>query len=393
VNILFLSRWFPYPPDNGSKIRIYYLLKSLAIAHRVVLLSFAEEEITTEQHQAMGQYCARIFTVPYKPFRPGTLDSILGLLSPKPRSVISTFNPQMQNAVNELVKSGEIELIIASQTDMAGYAANVGTIPKIFEELELTMAYEKLRDTTGLSYARRYLTWLKHKHYVKHLMPQFDACTVVSKPERMLALDVCPNIYNLSVIPNGVDTNHNELGLRPPEPHTLVYSGALSYIANFDAVNFFLAEIFPLIQQQVPNVKFFITGKSDSATKAKLPKRENVYFTGFLPDIRPRIAGSWASVVPLRTGGGTRLKILEALALGTPVVATQKGAEGLEVEPEQDILIADTPAEFAKAVIRLLDDADLRRKLSLHGRQTVEQKYDWDKIGQRLNDLIETIGH
>jgi sugar transferase (PEP-CTERM/EpsH1 system associated) len=393
VNLLFLSRWFPYPPDNGSKIRIYHLLKRLATAHRVVLLSFTEEEITRLQHQAMGQHCAKIFTVPYKPFRPGALDSILGLLSPKPRSVINTFNPQMQNAVNELVKSEEIELIIASQIDMARYAVSAPPIPKILEELELAIYTERLQKASGLKQLRHRLTWLKHRRYVGQLLPQFDGCTVVSAQERALALKINPHYKNLVVISNGVDTQHNIPGLQPPEANTLIYSGALSYWANFDAVHFFLAEIFPLIQQNVPDVKFYVTGKTSAETQARLPQRKNVFFTGYLPDIRPKIAGSWASVVPLRAGGGTRLKILEALALGTPVVATQKGAEGLEVEPEQDILIADTPAEFARAVIRLLDDADLRRKLSLHGRQTVEQKYDWQNIGQRLNDLIETIGH
>jgi len=123
----------------------------------------------------------------------------------------------------------------------------------------------------------------------------------------------------------------------------------------------------------------------------RLPERRNVMFTGYLDDIRPTLARSWVNIVPLRQGGGTRLKILEALAAGTPVVATAKGAEGLELLPEQEILRADTPAAFAATVLRLLDDADLRARLSRQGRQAVTARYDWSSIGQQFNEFIEAV--
>jgi glycosyltransferase involved in cell wall biosynthesis len=123
----------------------------------------------------------------------------------------------------------------------------------------------------------------------------------------------------------------------------------------------------------------------------RLPDNDGVVFTGYLDDIRPRVARSWGSIVPLRVGGGTRLKILEALALGTPVVATSKGAEGLDLAPGQDILIADKPADFAAAVLRLLQEAQLRKTLSHNGLRVVKAKYDWQIIGQQFNDFIETV--
>jgi glycosyltransferase involved in cell wall biosynthesis len=136
-----------------------------------------------------------------------------------------------------------------------------------------------------------------------------------------------------------------------------------------------------------------ITGKLDGVQVDRLPiaRNDGVVLTGYLADIRPTITQSWISVVPLRLGGGTRLKILESLALGTPVVATSKGVEGLDLVPERDILIADTPADFAASVLRLLQDASLREALSHNGRRTVETKYDWEIIGQQFNNFIETL--
>jgi glycosyltransferase involved in cell wall biosynthesis len=148
-----------------------------------------------------------------------------------------------------------------------------------------------------------------------------------------------------------------------------------------------------LIQVERPQVKLAITGKLDGVAVDRLPvvKNNGLVLTGYLADVRPTITRSWISIAPLRLGGGTRLKILEALALGTPVVATSKGAEGLNLVPERDILIADTPADFAAAVIRLLQDATLREALSQNGRRAVETHYDWQIIGQQFNNFIEAI--
>jgi glycosyltransferase involved in cell wall biosynthesis len=195
------------------------------------------------------------------------------------------------------------------------------------------------------------------------------------------------------VIANGVNVADYTASFDPPEADTLVYSGALTYNANFDAVDYFLREILPLIQVERPQVKLAITGKLDGVAVDRLPvvKNNGLVLTGYLADVRPTITRSWISIAPLRLGGGTRLKILEALALGTPVVATSKGAEGLNLVPERDILIADTPADFVAAVLRLLQDTTLRETLSQNGRRAVETHYDWQIIGQQFNNFIEAI--
>jgi glycosyltransferase involved in cell wall biosynthesis len=175
-----------------------------------------------------------------------------------------------------------------------------------------------------------------------------------------------------------------------PKEDTIIYSGALSYNANFDAVEYFLKEIFPTIIKQRPNIKLYITGSTTGISLEKLPISQHVVFTGYLDDVRPAIAQSWANIVPLRRGGGTRLKILESLALGTPVVATPKGAEGLSLTPGHDFLLANNPKEFADAVINLLSNSNLRQQLSDNGKKAIKP-YDWPIIGEKLLSAIESI--
>jgi glycosyltransferase involved in cell wall biosynthesis len=232
--------------------------------------------------------------------------------------------------------------------------------------------------------------WWKSSHYVAGLLHAFDGCTVVSEQERERVLQVLPGYSRINIVPNGVDTAHYAGDFGAPEPDSLVYSGALTYFANFDAMSFFLQEVFPLIQAQRPNVNLSVTGRLDGVPIDRLVGNRGVAFTGYVDDVRPIIGRSWSSVVPLRIGGGTRLKILESLALGTPVVATCKGAEGLNLIPGRDVLIADEPTDCARAVLRLLRDPALRETLSRNGRQAVEAQHDWRIIGQQFNDFVET---
>jgi glycosyltransferase involved in cell wall biosynthesis len=193
------------------------------------------------------------------------------------------------------------------------------------------------------------------------------------------------------VVPNGVDLDRYKDDFGAPEPGTLVFPGALTYGANFDAMAFFLNQVFPLVKARWPEVILRITGRANGVPVDRLPLDERVILTGYLDDVRPTVAQSWACVVPLRIGGGTRLKILEAMALGTPVVSTSKGAEGLEITPGEDILIADEPTEFADAVLRLLDDPVLRTELAANGQRLVREQYGWEQIGKKLSQLLHQV--
>ncbi len=389
MRILVLSRWFPYPADNGSKIRILNLLRHLAVRHEVALLSFASDVIPAERLTALQPWCALIDTVPYRPYRPWSWHALSGLLDGRPRSVVDTFSLEMARRAARIVADWSPDLVMASQIDMAPYALALQCRARVLEELELNALYHAFLQARGLRRLRAGLTWWKLAGYIRRTLPAFDLCTVVSEAERQRVLAVAPGARRVEVMPNGLDLEYYKDDLGPPEPGTLIYAGALTYSANFDAVSYFLRDIYPRILARRPGVRFTVTGQVDGAPVNRLLQHPGLILTGYLDDVRPAIARSWASVVPLRAGGGTRLKILESMALGTPVVTTRKGAEGLELVPGRDVLIADTPGEFGEAVLALLADPQLRQRLSQQGRRVVATRYDWGILAARLNHVVE----
>ena len=316
MKILFVSRWFPYPPDNGSKIRVFNLIKGLASRHEVDLASFTSQAVTEQRVAAMREYCRHVAAVVYKPFEPNRPKALVGLFSPRPRSVVDTYSVEMQRLVERMVVGRPFDVIVASEIDMTPYVAALPRVPKILEDVELTMLYERFaKERRPLKRLRSGLTWWKLSRYVADLLPVFDGCTVVSDRERERILQVLPDYGLIGVVPNGVDVVQYAGDFGAPEIDTLVYPGALTYSANLDAMEFFLGEVFPLIRAERPDVRISITGKTDGVALDRLPRDDGVVLTGYLDDVRPTVARSWACVVPLRVGGGTRLKILEALAL------------------------------------------------------------------------------
>lgn len=394
MKILFLSQWFPYPPDNGSRIRIYHLLKSLARKHDVTLLSFTRDEDrgSQETQDVLRSFCRDIAVVPLRRFRPYRGRALLGFFSSIPRSLVDTRSSVMRELVVTKVKTGGFDLLLASELGTVPYALGINSIPKVLDEVQLTVFKEAFAfQSHPLRRLRHGLTWWKLERFMRRILTEFDACTAASDREKANILSISPNYRKLAVVPNGVDLGFYSGDFGAPVPNTLVFTGALTYSANLDAMEFFLNDIFPLIKARCPDVTLRITGKTEGVALGRLSLSDEVILTGYLDDIRPCVARSWICVVPLRCGGGTRLKILEAMALGAPVVATSKGAEGLEVTPDENILIADTPPEFAAAVLRLLDDGALRAKLAVGGRRLVCQQYGWERIGQRLEQLLQEV--
>jgi glycosyltransferase involved in cell wall biosynthesis len=193
----------------------------------------------------------------------------------------------------------------------------------------------------------------------------------------------------VATVPNGVDCARNRPGLVPRRPNALVYNGSLTYSANYDAMRWFLAEVYPRIKAEVPGVTLTITGSTRGVDLASLALDDTVRLSGLVDDVRIPVAEASTCIVPIRQGGGTRLKILEAMALGTPVVATRKGAEGLDVTGGEHLLLADAPEEFARQTVELLGNPALRHVLTANARRLMEDRYDWEAIGQPFVDLVE----
>jgi polysaccharide biosynthesis protein PslH len=390
MNILFLSRWFPDPPNNGAKLRIYNLLKAIAEVHSVSLVSFRDaNEESVEGSERLKSLCREVDSVPWMAQTQRGIAPWVGLLAREPRSIRMQHSPEMARLVSRVAAQQQFDVVIASQIDMTPYALKVQAPVRIFEEAEITGFVDRSRQMRPSPARIRYwLTCLKQYRYMATTIRRFDGCTTVSEREKAELFMRTPGYSNLEVVPNGIDLSHYAGDFGSPQQDTIIYPGALTYSANLDAVRYFLGHIFPEILVQNNRVRLTVTGSLAGVNVDPLPLQEATRFSGYLADIRPAIAQSWATVVPLRQGGGTRLKILESMALGTPVVATSKGAEGLELSAPKDLLIADTPEEFARAVLRLLSDPGLRETISRNGRLAIE-RYDWAKIGPRFVDFVE----
>lgn len=389
MRVLFLSRWMPYPPDNGAKIRIYQVLKALAARHSVDLISYHEDDVQPGALEALKKLCASVTLVRYRPFKPGRLRALLALFSPLPRSVVDTYNLELRQAVERAVAGTSYDMVIASEIDMAEYARRLGGVKKVLEELEVTKIRSAWQsETHPLRKLRAGLTWWKLQRYTAGLLADFDGVTVVSELERQAVAGQLPE--KVFVSPNGVDAAHYPPRTGDGLPGLLIYTGAVSYRVNYEAVEFFLRDILPLVVARHPEARLLVTGRADAAAAQALGAL-GAQFSGYLPDVRSALADAQINVIPLLTGGGTRLKLLEALAAGLPVVSTSAGAEGVDLRPGVDFLLADTPEAFAAALIRLLDEPELRRTLAENGRERARQRYDWQPILHALMDYLDEI--
>jgi len=387
MRILFLSYWFPFPPNNGSKLRISNLIRGLAKDCEITLISFSDQ-IEQDKGRPELDYFSKVHIIPKKSFDTTSLKARIGYFGLTPRSIVDTYSKEMAQRIRNVIETRKPEVIIASQIGTAVYHKSFSGVPAIFEELEVGLLYDKYSTAKDRGEKfRNGLTWWKYRMYISDLLKHFRACAVVSEKERDLLQQISPRT-RFEVIPNCIESSNYLDFNETPQPDTLIFTGSFKYYPNYEAVKWFLENVYPLVKARIPTIKLIITGDSDGR---QLSGSGDIIQTGLVDDVRPLIAKSWISIVPILSGGGTRLKILEAMALQTPVVATSKGAEGLQVNHGADILIADTPDEFAANIIKLTQDPGLRTKLVRNAFDLIKAKYDWRVVFPRFNRLIEDV--
>jgi glycosyltransferase involved in cell wall biosynthesis len=384
MRVLALSTWFPHPTLNGSTLRAYHLLRGLASRYDVDLAAFTPFGAPAEQSLGhMRTFCRSVVAIPQSPFA-NTL-SPAGLLSLTPRSLVESYVP----AVREMVRAAaaSADAVIGFQLGAARY---LDRLPQatIFEEAEpVSIEHLWQAESSPLRRARRRLTWWKHAAYLRRLVDRMQAVTVASEIERAALVRLGCDRSRIAVIPNGADAADLERPRAPTGPR-IIYTGSVTYSANLEAVSWFLGEILPRVKRDRPDVEFVVTGATDGVDLDRLPNRDMAHFTGLLPDVKSAIGDARVSVAPILSGGGTRLKVLEALALGVPVVSTRKGAEGLDLDDGEHVLLADSAEAFADGVRRVLGDTALAGRLSERGRARVAEQYVWSTIGDRFNAVV-----
>lgn len=384
--ILYLSRWWPEPADNGIRLRVRSQIEALAREHEIRLLSFVEPGHEAVPSADLRRLCGAIETLPWRPFDPSSLRALMALAHPTPRSLVDVFSPAMRDAVAR--QAGSADLVIASSLDLAEYSPWFGGRAAILEDLELAVHADAVRHGSVAARARAWLTWSKLVRHVRRILARFSACTVPSVDERRLAERVAPEFADFHVVVNAVDTRACAgVGVATPRaPRRLVFAGALTYGPNLEAMRWFVGDILPRVRKLAGDVELLITGV---APREGMPIGPGVRPTGWVEDVRAVVASAAVSIAPVRHGSGTRLKILEAMALGTPVVATSKAAEGLEVVDGEHLLLADDAATFAAQTVRLLGDRDLASRLAEAARQRTIDRYDTEVAAGQLRRVVD----
>lgn len=386
MKILFLSAWFPHPADNGSKLRINNLLRGLSSTHDVSLISFTDDPQTADVGGLEG-ICNSVRVIPTRIYNPQSKQALLGFFGQKPRVLADRYVPEMAQAVQEEISTQSYDLVIASQIYMADYYKFFAEVPAVFEEVEVGVFTDAVQGGgNSLRQFRNKLTLYKLQSYFRNLLPKFNLSTVVSETEQKLLQNLVPDYTEIALIPNGVGVANYDKVIKKPQPGRIIFTGALTFEPNFYAMEWFSRQVLPLIKTSNPEVQLVITGNHQGKELIDDP---SIKLIGYVDDIRPMIASAWISVAPIFSGGGTRLKILEAFGMQTPVISTSKGAEGLEVQHGKHILIADTAEKFAYETIRLLNDVDLRNELTSNAYKLVQDKYDWEVIIPRFLSLIK----
>jgi glycosyltransferase involved in cell wall biosynthesis len=389
MRILFISTWFPYPPSNGSKIRAFQLLRQLAASHEISLVTFADPGDAACAPEELRNVCESIRVVPRRSFRPDSMRSRIAFFRGTPRWLVDSRSPQMEQAIREAMTERLPDAIVAFQLPAAIHATGLGTVPAVAEEVELGVLHDQYRRAPDAARRIRFgLTWRKHQRFLRRLLGHFDACTVVSERERELLEGAGVSSSKIHVVPNSVPLADDDGVVAKRDPNLLVFAGALSYFANRNGIEWFIASVLPRIVERRSDVRLVVTG---DPAGVRLGGGGAVEQLGHVADVRPIVGTAAVSISPILEGGGTRVKILEAMALGTPVVSTRKGAEGLDVVDGEHLLLADSPGDFAEQVARLLEQRQLAATVAENGRRLVRERYDARVVCPRFEQLLVAV--
>jgi len=395
MKILWVKAGGLVPPDSGGKIRSYNILRELARRHSVTFFSFYAAH-NSDSHPDLRNLFDHVVCVPLRlppPKSPAEmLDYGLRLFSSEPYSITKYCRPEVRRRLRTPLDEESYDVILCDFMAAAGVIPWDSPTPKILftHNVEATIwrrHYEVATNPIWKAISRR--EWRKMEAAELRYLRLADRVLTVSEADRD-AFGGFIDPAKLAVIPTGVDVDYFQPMSAEETPNSLVFTGSMDWLPNEDAIVYFSQAILPLIKQQCPEISLAVVGRSPSRKLQALAQTEkSIRLTGWVEDIRPYVARGSICIVPLRIGGGTRLKIFEAMAMSKAVVSTSIGAEGLPVRSGENILLADTPQDFADAVISLLRDPDRRKRLGAAARALVQEKYSWRIVAERFAAILE----
>ncbi len=395
MRVLLLTQVLPYPLDSGPRFKTYHILKYLAERHEVTLASFTRAEDDQRAIDHLKGLCRAVYTVPMT--RSAVQDAgylLASLLTHRPFVMLRDERRAMHALVRRLGAQGHgrpyFDVVHADQLNMATYALDVPATRRVLGEHDVAWALWRRICATLPPGPKRWLLereWRLLRRYQRDISRHFDAILTVSEVDRAAMAEVVADPSRIEVLPIAIDPGPGPIPREPDGPHIL-HLGTMFYLPNTDAVLWFASQVYPRIRARLPQVRFSIVGTHPPPEVRALANTDTgINVTGYVPDVEPIIRRSSVLVVPLRAGSGMRVKILNALAQGLPVVTTTLGYEGIAAVPGRDLLVADTPEAFAEAVVRVLTDETLARSLATNGRRLIEQHYDYRVVCRKLDDV------
>jgi sugar transferase (PEP-CTERM/EpsH1 system associated) len=393
LKLLFLANRTPYPPYRGDKLKIYNLARQLSAHHELHLLTFAQSEEDERHIPELKKYFTEVHLVPL-PFKHSLWQCVLGLFSPKPFQVSYFHAKAMQQKLQEWIQIHQYDAVHIQHIRMAPYMQSYTHIPRILDLPDAFSLYWQRRVEQSNNFIQKIaLQWEQRRLYAyESIISQFPLTLVCSEEDLSYLQQKHPDA-RIALLPNGVDLDT----FRPREHNytiedTVLFTGNMDYAPNVDAVVYFVHEIFPEIRKRRPGVKFIIAGQRP-VDKVKALASEDITITGFVQDLVDVYHQASVVVSPLRFGAGTQNKVLEAMALGIPVVCSHIGFKGLGIQSGEGAFLATNKDEFVAQVTQLLADQSLRREMGSQGIQQIEERFGWTIIAQRLEGYFQQVAH
>jgi len=394
MKVLVIDEEVPYPLNSGKRLRTFNLLKNLSPKHDILFICREYEDGEGIYSQALEDIGIKTIVV-HHPIRKKVGIKFLfalffNIFSKYPYTVASHFSNELIKELNIIKQKEKFDVIHCEWTPYAINTMSIHDIPIVVDAHNVeAMIWQRYYEIESNPFKKGYLylQWKKMLNFEKVTFNKFNKIVAVSQNDKKIISQFVDE-DKIRVVDNGVDTDYfSSLG-NDEDNFSLIFSGAMDWRPNVDAMFFFLDEIWPNILSSHPICSLTIVGRNPlQVLKDRIKNTTSVTLTGTVDDVRPYIDRSSIFIVPLRVGGGSRLKILEALSMKKPVVSTSIGAEGLDVENGKDIIIADDTGSFTKAIELLFNDSQLRRTLGNAGRTLVEDKYQWKVISDKLEKV------
>jgi len=394
-NILFLSQRIPYPPNKGEKIRAFNFLKHLAQRHQVYLGCFIDDPADLVHLDVLDSLCTEVHAIPLTKTT-GMIRALGGLLQNRPITCSYYYNRELRNWVQGVLSANRPEAAFVYSASMAQYIDRIPEKPQTVLMDFVDVDSDKWRQyAQKKSWPMKFIYAREARLLVSHdkgVAAWADACTFVSEPEANLFQSLAPEFESkIHALANGVDVDYfAPQSFSSPFSQggpTFAFTGTMDYWPNVDAVKWFVSDVLPTIRRKSPGAQFYIVGANPSAEVEALASDEGVHVTGRVDDVRPYISHADVVVAPMRVARGVQNKVLEGMSMAKPVVTTSQGIEGINAEPGQHFMLAETAEQFAAACLQAVrsDNADA---LASAARQFILSHFTWDKSLSKLDQLL-----